>query len=325
MVPVGRELDILIGRAKIRHRGSAQMVSEERQAVGVRHLGSVVKAAAKDFFDDQPFHLAAALSYYTLLSIAPLLLVVTSIAGLLLGDLHVRDSLIGQAEALVGREGAQLLETVSRNVGPPEESLWSMIIGLLLTLLGASTVFAQLQFALNRIWRVEAVPSNAVVGFVRARLVSLAVVLGLGFLLLVSLILSAALSGFSGYIEDVFPGAGLVSRFFDLCLSVGLIAVVLALLFRYVPDAQISWRDTTIGALITAVLFTVGKYFIGLYLGKASVGSAYGAAGSAVVFMVWVYYASLILFFGAAVTKAVARQRGHPVMPSAYARSLERA
>lgn len=299
------------------------MNRKSTETVGIRQVAALVWASITDFIDNHPFHLAAALSYYTLLSVAPLLLVVTSVAGMLLGDVNVRDALVQQADALVGSEGAELLETVSRNVGTPGENLFSMVIGVLLTLLGASTVFAQLQYALNRIWRVEAVPSNAVMGFVRARLISLTVVFGLGFLLLVSLILSAALSGFSGYIKDLFPGAEIVSRMIELSVSIGLIAAVLALLFRYVPDAEISWRDTTIGAVLTAVLFTVGKYFIGLYLGQASVGSAYGAAGSAVVFMVWVYYASLILFFGAAVTRSVARHRGHPVAPSAHARSTD--
>lgn len=284
---------------------------------------SIARQTASEFLADQPFQLAAALSYYTLLSIAPLLLVVTGIAGVLLGEAEVRNELIAQAAELVGEEGAELLESVTASAGSTGRGFISVLVGSLLTLLGASTVFAQLQVALNRIWRVEAAPSNAVIGFVRARLMSLAVVLGLGFLLLVSLVLSAALSGLYGYVDTLFPGAGIVSRAVNLALSLAVISLLLALLFRYVPDAEVSWRDTAVGAIATAVMFTIGKYAIGLYLGQASVGSAYGAAGSAVVFMVWVYYASLILFLGAKITRVVARHRGTPLVPSAHARSLD--
>lgn len=288
-------------------------------AKGIRHIAW---SSMMQFIDDHPFPLAAALSYYTLLAIAPLLLVITSIAGLMLGDADIRGELVDQTRRLIGEDGATVLRTVSENVRSPRENLLSMSIGVLLILFGASTVFAQLQFILNRIWGVEAVPSNAVVGFLRARLVSLAIVLGLGFMLLVSLVLSAVLSALSGMLSDLFPGADVLARVLEMTFSLAFIAALLALLFRYVPDAEISWRDTLIGALVTAVLFTVGKYLIGLYLGQASVGSAYGAAGSAVVFMVWVYYASLILLFGAEVTKTVARYRGHPLEPSPHARSL---
>ena len=289
---------------------------------GARRIGWIAWTSIEEFIGAHPFPLAAALSYYTLLSIAPLLLVVTSFAGLMLGDADIRGELVEQARQLIGEDGAQILQTVSENVSSPRENVLSMSVGMVLVLFGASTVFAQLQFILNRIWGVEAVPSNAVVGFLRARLVSLAIILGLGFMLLVSLVLSAVLTGLSGLLSDLFPGAAILARSLEIGISLGFVTVLLALLFRYVPDAEIAWQDTVIGAVITAILFTLGKYVIGLYLGQASVGSAYGAAGSAVVFMVWVYYASLILLLGAAVTKTVARYRGHPVIPSAHARSL---
>lgn len=289
---------------------------------GAKRIGRIAWTSVEEFIEGHPFPMAAALSYYTLLSIAPLLLVVTSIAGLMLGDADIRNELVDQTRALIGEDGAEILQTVSQNVSSPRENVLSMSVGMVLMLFGASTVFAQLQFILNRIWQVEAVPSNAVVGFLRARLVSLAIILGLGFMLLVSLVLSAVLTGLSGLLSDLFPGAAIIARLFEIGISLSFITLLLALLFRYVPDAEICWHDTVIGAAITAVLFTLGKYLIGLYLGQASVGSAYGAAGSAVVFMVWVYYASLILLLGAAVTKTVARYRGHPVIPSAHARSL---
>lgn len=289
---------------------------------GTKSIGRIAWASLGEFIDDHPFPLAAALSYYTLLSIAPLLLVVTSVAGLMLGDADIRSELVEQTRDLIGEDGAAILQTVSENVKSPRENILSMTVGVLLMLFGASTVFAQLQFTLNRIWRVEAVPSNAVVGFLRARLISLAIILGLGFMLLVSLVLSAVLTGISGRLSDLFPGADVIARVLEMLVSLGFISLLLGLLFRYVPDAEISWHDTLIGAVITAILFTLGKYLIGLYLGQASVGSAYGAAGSAVVFMVWVYYASLILLLGAEITKTVARYRGHPLEPSPHARFI---
>lgn len=293
------------------------------QDLGLRDIGRISWASVRNFLDDQPFQLAAALSYYTLLSIAPLLLVVTGIAGLILSDAQISRELIEQARALVGEEGATLLETVTQNIEERDDSILSMVIGSILTLLGASTVFAQLQKALNSIWGVEPQPKNAIVGFLRARLISMTVVLGLGFMLLVSLVLSAALTGLYGYLESLFPGAGLLTRTLNILLTFAIIATLLGLLFRYVPDAHVTWQDTVVGAIATALLFTLGKYLIGLYLGQASVGSAYGAAGSAVVFMVWVYYASLILFFGVEITKAVADHRGHPIIPAEYAEAVE--
>ena len=288
----------------------------------LNETGSIALDSLRSFFDDDTFQLAAALSYYTLLSIAPLLLVVIGAAGLLLGEEQVRDALVAQVRELVGDEGASLLQTVSRNAGTAHSNIVSMSIGFVLMLLGATTVFAQLQAALNKVWGVKAAPANAVFGFVRARLVSLTVVLGLAFLMLVSLLFTAAISGLQGYLEGFFPGAAIVWSVINVVISLGLVALLLAMLFRYVPDVQISWRDTLTGSLVTAILLTLGKYGIGLYLGRAGVGSAYGAAGSAVVFMVWVYYASLILFLGAEITKVIARRRGSPLVPSAYATTI---
>jgi membrane protein len=303
------------------YRGPSE---DSRNAVlsKLKEIGSIALEAVRSFFDENPFQLAAALSYYTLLSMAPLLLVLTGAAGLLLNEEQVREALVDQVRDLVGDEGASLLRTVARNAGTADTNVISMSIGFVLMLIGATTVFAQLQTALNRIWQVKATPSNALLGFLRARLVSLAVVLGLSFLLLVSLVFSAAVSGLQTYIESFLPGGAVVWTTLNDLISLTLVALLLAMLFRYVPDVEISWRDTLIGALVTAVLLTLGKHAIGLYLGRASVGSPYGAAGSAVVFMVWVYFASLILFLGAMITKVIARHRGSPLIPSEHATAI---
>jgi membrane protein len=285
----------------------------------LKEAGSIALESLKNFFAGDNFQLAAALSYYTLLSIAPMLLVVIGVAGLLLGEEQVREALVAQVRDLVGDEGASLLQTVSRNAGTQHSNVVSMTIGFILMILGATTVFAQLQAALNRVWGVKAAPSNAVLGFIRSRLVSLTVVLGLAFMLLVSLIFTTAISALQAYLEGFLPGAAIMWTMANHAVSLVLLALLLAMLFRYVPDVEISWRDTVVGALVTAILLTIGKHAIGIYLGRAGVGSAYGAAGSAVVFMVWVYFASVILFLGAGITQVIARHRGTPLVPSPHA------
>ena len=285
-----------------------------------REAMAVAADTGKSFVADEPFQLAAALSYYTLLSMAPLLLIVTGFAGFMLGQQEVQQELLTQMRELVGEQGASLMRTVIERADRPDQGLVPMTIGLSLMVLGATTVFSQLQAALNRINGVEAAPSNAVFGFLWTRLVAFAVVLGIGFLLLVSLVMSALLTALYNQVDQYLPGAPLLWRLLNEGVSLALITVLIATLFKFVPNIRISWRDTWVGAFTTAVLFTGGKVLIGLYLGQASIGSAYGAAGSAVVLMVWVYYASLILFFGAELTKVIARHRGSPVRPNRYGR-----
>jgi membrane protein len=286
----------------------------------LRATRAVLMDAGTAFSDHQPFQLAAALSYYTLLSMAPVLLILIGLGGFLLGQDAVQRELVLQVRALVGAEGAAVVETLIRNVEQPERGIISMALGVGLIIVGATTVFAQLQTALNQVWNVRAAPANAVLGLVRARLVSFGVVLGLGLILMVSLVLSAVLAALYDYIAEHLPGAPVIWQLVNDGTSVALVALLIAALFKFVPDAHIAWRDTWIGAVATALLLTVGKFAIGLYLGQASVGSAYGAAGSLVVLMAWVYYTSLILLFGAELTRAVAHYRGTPVRPSRYAR-----
>jgi membrane protein len=285
-----------------------------------RAVTAVAVDAGRAFIDDEPFQLAAALSYYTLLSMAPLLLIVTGFAGFMLGQQEVQRELIGQMRELVGDQGASLMRTVIDNADRPGQGLVPMIVGLGLMILGATTVFTQLQIALNRILGVQAAPANAVFGFLWSRLVAFGVLLGIGFLLLVSLVMSAVLTALYQQIDQYLPGAPVLWQALNEAVSLALITALIATLFKFVPNVHINWRDTWIGAFATAVLFTVGKVLIGIYLGRASVGSAYGAAGSAVVLMVWIYYASLILFFGAELTKVIARRRGSPVTPSRHGR-----
>ncbi len=289
--------------------------------MSLRSFWSATKEALQGFGEDEPFRLAGALSFYTLLSMAPLLMVVTGFAGLLFGQRAVQGELVGQIEGLVGQEGAQAVETVLANVAPPQGAPLSMAIGVVLLLVGATTVFAQLQAALNHIWHVKASPrGNAIWSFIRTRLLSLGMVIVIGFLLLVSLVVSAALAAMHTYFTEMLPGGGgLLWRLVDIALGLIVITGLIAVMFKYLPDVRIAWRDVWFGAAVTAVLFSLGRYAIGLYLGHAGIASAYGAAGSLVVLLLWIYYSSLIIFLGAEITQVWARRMGKDIRPARYA------
>ena len=295
-------------------------MSESHRAPGaLRATWLVLADSAKSFAAGEPFRLAAALSYYSLLSMAPLLLIVIGTAGFFFGEGAVRNELVDQIRSLTGEDGAAVVETVIANAEGLERSVMSLVLGGGLMLFGATTVFAQLQGALNEIWQVKAAPANAVLGFLRHRLLSFALILVMGFLLMVSLVTSAVLAALQAYLGGLEIASITAWQVLNTGVSFGFATVLIAMIFKYLPDAVIAWRDVWLGAFITSVLFVIGKYLIGLYLGQASIGSVFGAAGSAVVFMVWVYYAGLIFFFGAVITQVVARHRGERVQPSEHA------
>ena len=283
-------------------------------------LKSVLIEAARSFYANGALQFAAAIAYYSLLSMAPLLLIVVAIAGVAFADGAVHAQLIDQIRSLIGAEGAALAETVIENTQSESQSRVSLLIGTVLTVFGATTVFAQIQAALNSIWHVVADPSKALWHFVKHRLLSFALVVTLGFLLMVSLVVSAALAALYEYVSASAVIAVFVWEALNVGISFGLATFLIALMFKYLPDAQVEWRDTWLGAFLTALLFVTGKAAIGLYLGQASVASSFGAAGSVVIFMIWVYYASLIMLFGAELTHAVAERRGARTAPTDHAR-----
>ena len=290
----------------------------------LRVAGGVLWDAVQRMFEDDALPLAAGLAYYSLLSMAPLLLVVVSVAGTFFADGQVHMQLIEQMRRLVGEEGALLTQTVIEHTGGEQRSQWSLVVGAFLTLVGSSTVFAQLQYALNRVWRVKAAPRAALImTFIKQRILSFALVLSVGFLLMVSLVISAVLGTLHGFLDQRLAQAALFWSALDLTTSFTLATVLIAMMFKYLPDAEIDWRDTWLGAVITAALFIVGKQVIGLYLGQTIVASSFGAAASVVIFMVWVYYAALILLFGAEITQAVSARRGAIVVPTENAKPAD--
>jgi membrane protein len=269
------------------------------------------KQSTSEFFAEQPLEKAAALSYYALLALAPLVLIVLAVAGLAFGREAVEGQVVSEIRHLVGEQGAEAVQLILQNAEFPGKNAASLVIGLLTLLVGASGVFLQLQAALNSIWDVEPRPKgNAIWNFLRHRLVSMAMVLGLGFLMLVSLVVSAGLSAINSHFSSVIAWP-VVWQAVNHLGSLLIITLLIAMIYRFLPDTRIPWRAVWVGAFVTAVLFTLGKAAIGAYLGNASIGSSYGAAGSIVVLVVWVYYASLIFFVGAEVTHAYARKRGH--------------
>jgi len=284
-------------------------------------MWSVAQSAMWDWWNDNCMRLSASLAFYTALSLAPLVIIIVGIAGLITERQLVANQLEQQIDLLMGSSSRQLVHTILATTEPQGGTLAAMI-GIVTLVVGATAVFGELQAALNLVWEVKPKPINGVWAnlwyWLRQRVFSLAIVLAIAFLLLVSLAVSAALAVVAHYLQG--PELTLLSRGLEVAISILVITFLFALLFRYVPDAEIQWRDVWLGGLVSAVLFTVGKVGIGYYIGRASIGSAYGAAGSLIALLVWVYYSSLIVFFGAEFTHAWAtRQRA--VEPKPYADS----
>ena len=285
-------------------------------------LFGLLKETFQEWQDDKASRLAAALAYYTVFSLAPLLTIAIAIAGAIFGEKAAQGQLVGQIQGLVGDSGAEVIQSAIQNASKPNIGSIASIISIVVLLFGASGVFAQLQDALNTVWEVEVDPQLGIWGFIRKRILSFGAVLGIGFLLLVSLVVSAALSGLSNYMSDVIPGIDLLWRLLNLTISFTVITFLFALMYKYLPDVKIKWSDVWIGAAITSVLFALGKYALGLYLGRSSFGSIYGAAGSLMVLLAWIYYAAQILFFGAEFTQVYARRYGSQIVPDDHAISL---
>jgi membrane protein len=283
---------------------------------------AIAKETATDWNDDDASRLAASLAFYTLLSLAPLLIIVVAIAGMALGPEAARGQIATELGQLVGSQAAKGIEAVLASARSPTGGTIGTIIGAVVLFIGASGVFGELQYALNHIWEVKAKTGRGIWGEVKDRFFSFTMVLGVAFLLLVSLVLSAALSAMGRTFTSVLPGGELLWQGVNFAFSFCLITGLFALIFRYVPDVEIRWSDVWVGAAMTALLFTIGKSLLGVYLGKASFNSSYGAAGSLVVLVVWVYYSAQILFLGAEFTQVQARRSGRPLKPTDKAVAL---
>jgi membrane protein len=269
-----------------------------------------LRDAVLAFNDDQAASLGAALAFYTLFSIAPLLLIVISVAGLVFGEQAARGELMEQLAMLVGRDGARTLEDLLAQVNRPEAGRWGTISGVALMLVGATTVFAQLQQALDRIWHAPAAPVAGVWRLLRARLLSLGLVLGIGFLLIVSLVVSAALAALGRWWGPGLEALAALAGLLNFLISLVALTAMFAMIYKWLPRAQVAWRDVALGAAVTAWLFVVAKSLIGYYIGRSGTSSAFGAAASLVVLLLWVYYSAQIFLLGAELTWVYARRHG---------------
>src|SRR3954463_11984316 len=286
---------------------------------------SLLKQTAIEWLDDKAPQLGAALAYYTVFSLAPLILVLLAIVGVIFRDdpAGAWSRITEQMGYFLDKSAIQVVTDIAAEASKPGKSTWATIMGIALALFGATGVFGQLQDALNTIWDVKAKPTHGIWGFLRTRFLSFAMVGGVCFLLLVSLTLESLLKAFSHYVQSVLPGGVIVAMSVYLVFDFGVIVLLFAMIFKFLPDAEIQWRDVWLGAVMTAILFGVGKWLLGLYLGSGAAGSAYGPASSLITLLLWIYYSSQILLLGAEFTQVYAARAGREVKPDEYAVRVE--
>ncbi|MFZ1752524.1 MAG: YihY/virulence factor BrkB family protein [Caldilineaceae bacterium] len=277
----------------------------------LRHIVLLIKQAAIEWKEDDAARLAAALAYHTAFSLAPLLVIVLAIAGAFWGTEAVHGYFLGETEKLIGREGAELIREMVASAGSGNTDIIAMLIGSATLLLGATGAFNHLHSALNIIWDVpkKSIPTG-IGALARSRALSFGLLLTVGFLLLVSLVISAGISAMDEFTRGLFPTVQILFTVINFVVSTALITVLFALLYKWLPDADVDWPDVWVGAAMTAVLFSMGKFAIGLYLGNSSIGSTYGAAASFAIILVWIYYSAQIFFFGAELTQVYANRYG---------------
>jgi membrane protein len=280
----------------------------------VKDLLSIFKTTFASWNQHEAPRLGAALAFYTILSLSPLVIIVVAVGGLIFSRSTAQTHILSQVQGMIGPDGGKAVESMLANAQKPAAGILGTIVGLLSLLFGASGVFTELRSALNVIWEVKPAETSGIVGLLRERFFSFGMVLSIGFLLLVSLVLSTVLAAIGKFFGGLLPVPSAVLEVVNFVVSYIGVAALFGLIFRFVPEAKVRWNNVWLGACVTAILFTIGKTVIGLYLGKSSVGSTYGAAGSVIVVIVWVYYSAQIFFFGAEFTHAYA-ERQLPAAP----------
>ncbi|MGC1481456.1 MAG: YihY/virulence factor BrkB family protein [Chthoniobacterales bacterium] len=289
-----------------------------------KSIFGLLKQTASEWIEDKAPMLGAAIAYYTVFSLAPLLILGISLAGLFLGPEAARGEIFAQLQGLLGTQTAEAMQDIVKNASEKESTgIIGSIIGIVTLLFGASGVFGQLQAALNTVWEVEPKPGQGIMGFIRTRFLSFGFIIVIGFLLLVSMMLTVVLSSLIEYIPGLSNSDEWLATIANIGISFAVITLLFALIFKFLPDAKVAWHDVWIGALITALLFSIGKYLLGIYIGAGSVGSSYGAAGSLIVLLVWVYYSAQIVLFGAEFTQVYANRFGDHVAPSEHAIAVD--
>ena len=282
-------------------------------------LGWVLKHAFIGWWNDNVPRLGASLAYYTLFALAPILVIAIGVAGLAFGPDAVRGEVVTQIRGLVGQKGAEAVQAMLQGAARPSASRLATAVGIITAFLGATGAFIELQTALNAIWRVQPRPGANLVSFLTQRLISFGLVIGVGFLLLVSLLVNAALAAFNRYLGNAFPALAVLWDAVNVLVSLAVVTLLFAMVYKVLPDVRLRWRDVWIGALVTAGFFSIGKQLIGLYLGTSTLASTYGAAGSVVVLLVWVYYSAQVVLLGAEFTRYYVERFGGEPPPLKHA------
>jgi membrane protein len=285
---------------------------------------TIIKAAFKGFGDDMALKYSASLAYYTVFSLAPLLLLLISLAGIFLGRDAIQGRVFGEINGLVGNEAAKQIQDMIKNLEMSGKSTLSVIIGVITLIIGATSVFGEIQESINIIWKVKAKPKTGWVKLIKNRLLSGSIIVTLGFLLLVSFVVNGLLLALSEKLKTFLPDVTvLLFEAINLAISFMVIAVLFGVIFKVLPDAKIRWRDVKSGAIFTSILFMIGRLVIGLYISSSGTSSTYGAAGSLIVILLWVYYTAAILYFGAEFTRAYADFHGVEIQPAEFAVHVE--
>ncbi|RYY89937.1 MAG: YihY/virulence factor BrkB family protein [Chitinophagaceae bacterium] len=289
-----------------------------------KSVGPLLKQSFKGFSEDKVPKLSASLAYYTIFSLAPILIVIISLCGIFLGQEAVSGQLFGQIKGIVGAESASQIQEMIQNASLSGKGTISLIIGIVTLLIGATSMFGEMQDSINGIWGIKVHPKAGIKAVIMNRLLSFGMVATLGFLLLVSLAATAVIEGVGGKLMERFPDVSVVLFYIvNLVLTLAVTTILFAGIFKVLPDAKIQWKDVWVGAGATAVLFLIGKFLISLYISKSEIGSTYGSAGSLIVLLVWIYYSSFILYFGAEFTKHYLVAYGPGIQPNKYAVPME--
>jgi len=294
--------------------------SVTKQKFSLKGVWKLIKDSFLGFDNDKVFKLSGSLAYFTIFSIGPMLLVIIFFADLFYGREAVEGTIYGQINGFVGPEAAAQIQEIIKNASMSGKSTFTAVVGFITLLIGTTTVFAEIQDSINTIWNLKTKPEKGWIKLILNRLLSFSIVIGLAFVLLVSLIINGIMEAFGNRLANMFPElAVLVIYIINLVLTFIVITLLFATIFKVLPDAKIKWRDVMVGAIVTALLFMLGKFGITYYIGSSNIGSTYGAAGSLIILLLWVYYSAIILYYGAEFTKAYATHFGNRIYPNSYA------
>jgi membrane protein len=285
----------------------------------IRKIGYLFKETFNGFINDNALKLSAALSYYTIFSLPPLLIIIISLSGIFFGADAVRGEIFGQINGLVGNDAALQIQEAIKNITLTNSNVFATTVGIIILLVGASGIFAEIQDSINYIWGIQAKPKRGIVKFLYNRLMSFSMIGSVGFLLLVSLIINSLVEILNNRLQLIFPQETIILfSIINTLIVFVIIALLFTIIFKTLPDGKIALLDCVVGASFTALLFMIGKFAIGAYLGSYNIGSIYGAAGSIILILAWVYYSAIILYFGAEFTKVYAKNHGNKIIPNDY-------